>query len=112
MLSTSHARTCCDDVPAEESSTPRSATVGRRVPSSRVNVAADGRPYVAGAGGRLGCAGALHGLYGMSRYRADGAANPAKLVLGFGNLSLSSIRRGIAPIGGVLNNYRHQLGGR
>jgi GntR family transcriptional regulator/MocR family aminotransferase len=42
------------------------------------------------------------GLYGMSRYRADGATAPPKLVLGFGNLSVSSIRRGVAAIADLL----------
>ena len=42
------------------------------------------------------------GLYGMSRYRADGAAHPTQLVLGFGNLSVSAVSRGIATIGDLL----------
>ena len=42
------------------------------------------------------------GLYGMSQYRADGAVNPSQLVLGFGNLSISAIRRGVATIADVL----------
>ena len=42
------------------------------------------------------------GLYGMSRYRADGGGNPPQLVLGFGNLSVSAIERGIAAIGDLL----------
>jgi len=42
------------------------------------------------------------GLYGMSRYRANGAADPAKLVLGFGNLSVSAITRGISGIADLL----------
>jgi GntR family transcriptional regulator / MocR family aminotransferase len=42
------------------------------------------------------------GLYGMSRYRADGATEPAQLVLGFGNLSVSAITRGIAAIADLL----------
>jgi GntR family transcriptional regulator / MocR family aminotransferase len=39
----------------------------------------------------------------MSRYRADGAADPAKLVLGFGNLGVSAIARGIAAIADLLS---------
>jgi GntR family transcriptional regulator / MocR family aminotransferase len=46
------------------------------------------------------------GLYGMSQYRADGAVHPAQLVVGFGNLSLSAIRRGVAAIADVLSTAR------
>jgi len=35
----------------------------------------------------------------MSRYRASGATEPAELVIGFGNVSESAIRRGIAAVG-------------
>jgi GntR family transcriptional regulator / MocR family aminotransferase len=42
------------------------------------------------------------GLYGMSRYRADDAAHPPQLVLGFGNLSVSAITRGIVAIADLL----------
>jgi GntR family transcriptional regulator/MocR family aminotransferase len=42
------------------------------------------------------------GLYGMSRYRADGETVPPMLVLGFGNVPESSIDRGIAAIGDLL----------
>lgn len=42
------------------------------------------------------------GLYGMSRYRADGGTDPAQLVLGFGNLSLSAVERGIAAIADLI----------
>ena len=42
------------------------------------------------------------GLYGMGDYRSDGAATPAQLVLGFGNLGDRSIREGIAAIGDLL----------
>ncbi len=38
------------------------------------------------------------GLYGMSEYRSTGAATPAQLVLGFGNLSEHAIRSGIAAV--------------
>jgi GntR family transcriptional regulator/MocR family aminotransferase len=43
------------------------------------------------------------GLYGMSRYRSDGATEPTELVLGFGNVTEDGIRRGIAAIGDLLN---------
>jgi GntR family transcriptional regulator/MocR family aminotransferase len=46
------------------------------------------------------------GLYGMSRYRANGATHPSKLVLGFGNVSGSSIQRGIDAIGDLLGGDR------
>jgi GntR family transcriptional regulator/MocR family aminotransferase len=42
------------------------------------------------------------GLYGMSGYRADRSADPAQLVLGFGNTSEHAIREGIAVLGDVL----------
>jgi GntR family transcriptional regulator/MocR family aminotransferase len=42
------------------------------------------------------------GLYGMSRYRADAAIHPPRLVLGFGNLSVSAITRGVAAIADLL----------
>jgi GntR family transcriptional regulator / MocR family aminotransferase len=42
------------------------------------------------------------GLHGMSAYRFDRAARPAQLVLGFGNLSESSIEQGIAAISDLL----------
>jgi GntR family transcriptional regulator/MocR family aminotransferase len=42
------------------------------------------------------------GLYGMSGYRADHATEPAQLVLGFGNLSESAIRTGIATVSDLL----------
>jgi GntR family transcriptional regulator/MocR family aminotransferase len=43
------------------------------------------------------------GLYGMSRYRSDGATEPTELVLGFGNVTEDGIKRGIAAIGDILN---------
>jgi GntR family transcriptional regulator / MocR family aminotransferase len=43
------------------------------------------------------------GLYGMSRYRASGATEPAELVVGFGNVNEGAIRRGIAAVGDLLN---------
>jgi GntR family transcriptional regulator/MocR family aminotransferase len=42
------------------------------------------------------------GVYGMSASRSSGAAEPAELVLGFGNLSEDAIRRGIAGIADLL----------
>ena len=42
------------------------------------------------------------GLYAMGTYRSDGAATPAQLVLGFGNLGDRSIQEGIAAIGDLL----------
>jgi GntR family transcriptional regulator/MocR family aminotransferase len=42
------------------------------------------------------------GLYGMGTYRSDGAATPAQLVLGFGNLGDRPIQEGIAAIGDLL----------
>jgi GntR family transcriptional regulator / MocR family aminotransferase len=42
------------------------------------------------------------GLYPMSRYREDGGVRPPRIVLGFGDLSESAIRRGIATIGDLL----------
>jgi GntR family transcriptional regulator/MocR family aminotransferase len=44
----------------------------------------------------------LVGLHGMSQYRADGSVHPSQLVLGFGNLSISAITRGIATIADLL----------
>jgi GntR family transcriptional regulator/MocR family aminotransferase len=42
------------------------------------------------------------GLYGMSRYRSSGATVPPELVMGFGNLTESAIRQGIASIADLL----------
>jgi GntR family transcriptional regulator/MocR family aminotransferase len=42
------------------------------------------------------------GLYGMSAYRSTGAATPAQLVLGFGDLGERSIQAGIAAVGDLL----------
>jgi GntR family transcriptional regulator/MocR family aminotransferase len=42
------------------------------------------------------------GLYPMSRYRADGQTTPPQLALGFGALSETAIRRGIASVGDLL----------
>ena len=44
----------------------------------------------------------------MGTYRSAGAATPAQLVLGFGNLGDRSIQEGIAGIGGLLR--RRALG--
>lgn len=43
------------------------------------------------------------GLHGMSRYRAGGGAEPAQLVLGFGNVRASAIRWGIEEVGDLLS---------
>jgi GntR family transcriptional regulator/MocR family aminotransferase len=43
------------------------------------------------------------GLYGMSRYRFDGATRPTELVIGFGNVTEGAIEHGIAAIGDLLN---------
>lgn len=42
------------------------------------------------------------GLYGMSRYRADGGTDPAQLVIGFGNLGVGAVERGIAAIADLI----------
>jgi GntR family transcriptional regulator/MocR family aminotransferase len=42
------------------------------------------------------------GLYGMSRCRASGAAEPPQLVLGFGNTSERAIESGIAAVADLL----------
>jgi GntR family transcriptional regulator/MocR family aminotransferase len=49
------------------------------------------------------------GLYGMSRYRADGATDPPVLVLGYGNVAAPAVERGIAAVGDLL---RPRAGGR
>jgi GntR family transcriptional regulator / MocR family aminotransferase len=46
------------------------------------------------------------GLYGMSDYRSDRATVPPELVLGFGNVTASGIRRGIAGVAGLLRGRR------
>ena len=43
------------------------------------------------------------GLWGMSRYRASRETTPPMLVLGFGNVPESSIERGIAAVGDLLD---------
>ena len=42
-------------------------------------------------------------VYGLSRYRSDGATEPPELLLGFGNLTEAAIRRGVAVLGEVLH---------
>ncbi|MYX95866.1 aminotransferase class I/II-fold pyridoxal phosphate-dependent enzyme [Streptomyces sp. SID486] len=42
------------------------------------------------------------GLYGMSTWRASGAATPAQLVLGFGDVGERAIAEGIAAVGHLL----------
>ena len=46
------------------------------------------------------------GVYPMSRYRADRATRPPQLAVGFGDLSETSIRRGIATISDLLTTAR------
>ena len=41
-------------------------------------------------------------VYGMSRYRSDGATEPAELVIGFGNVPEHLIRRGVGVLGDVV----------
>jgi GntR family transcriptional regulator/MocR family aminotransferase len=43
------------------------------------------------------------GLYGMSQYRSSGAADPAQLVLGFGNIGERQISEGIAAVADLLD---------
>jgi GntR family transcriptional regulator/MocR family aminotransferase len=43
------------------------------------------------------------GLYGMSTFRADGAAEPPQLILGFGNTPERSVRAGLAAVGDLLD---------
>ena len=42
------------------------------------------------------------GLHGMSPHRADGSADPAQLVLGFGNLTGTAIREGLVRVADLL----------
>ena len=42
------------------------------------------------------------GVYGIRSYRPSGRGGPAQLVLGFGNLSESTIVRGIAAVADLL----------
>ena len=49
-----------------------------------------------------GCAERSVRVYGLSRYRSDGATEPPELLLGFGNLTEAAIRRGVAVLGEVL----------
>ncbi|QXJ20986.1 PLP-dependent aminotransferase family protein [Actinomadura graeca] len=45
------------------------------------------------------------GLYGMSTYRASGAAEPPALVLGFGDLTATAIRDGVAEVADLLGAH-------
>ncbi|MER6978999.1 PLP-dependent aminotransferase family protein, partial [Streptomyces carpinensis] len=45
------------------------------------------------------------GLYGMSAYRASHAAEPAQLVLGFGNVGERAVAAGIAAVGRLLMGW-------
>jgi GntR family transcriptional regulator / MocR family aminotransferase len=49
------------------------------------------------------------GVYGMSTQRSTGAATPAQLVLGFGNLNERAIQAGISAIGDLLQG-QHDRG--
>ena len=44
------------------------------------------------------------GLHGVRRYRLRGEPGPPQLVLGFGNLTVDAIARGIADIGDLLED--------
>jgi GntR family transcriptional regulator / MocR family aminotransferase len=50
------------------------------------------------------------GLYGMSRYRADGETRPPQLALGLGDLSEGAIRRGIATVADLLRPMHNAAG--
>ena len=50
------------------------------------------------------------GLYGMSPHRSTGAADPAQLVLGFGNLSETAIRSGLVRVAGLLRPTASRAG--
>ena len=63
----------------------------------RLPEAADEAEVIAAAGERS------IGLHGMSRHRDDKVSRPPELVLGFGELTESSIERGIAAIGDLLS---------
>jgi GntR family transcriptional regulator/MocR family aminotransferase len=64
---------------------------------ARLPAAADERAIVAAARQRS------VGLYGMSGYRHDGGTQPPELVIGFGNVTESSIRQGIATVADLLS---------
>ena len=53
----------------------------------------------------------LFAFTAMSRYRSNGAGEPAELVVGYGNLSEAAIERGIAVLGDVLRDHTGQRGG-
>jgi GntR family transcriptional regulator/MocR family aminotransferase len=42
------------------------------------------------------------GLYPMSRYRSDGAADPPQLVFGFGNIGVRAIRTGVQAVADLI----------
>lgn len=46
------------------------------------------------------------GVYGMSRYRADGATEPAQLVIGFGNVRDHAIAEAVQRIADALTFAR------
>ncbi|HEY6746935.1 MAG TPA: PLP-dependent aminotransferase family protein [Mycobacteriales bacterium] len=49
------------------------------------------------------CARESVAVYGMSRFRSDGSADPAQLVLGFGNVRERAIADAVARVGGALS---------
>lgn len=51
-----------------------------------------------------GCAERSVRVYGMSRYRSDGATEPAQLVIGFGPLPQPVIERGVDTLGKVIRS--------
>jgi GntR family transcriptional regulator/MocR family aminotransferase len=59
--------------------------------------AADEQAIVTAAGERS------VGLYGMSRWRRDGATTPPQLVLGFGNVPEHQVRRGVEIVADLLH---------
>lgn len=63
---------------------------------ARLPESVDERAVVAAAGERS------IGLYGMSDHRSSGEPSPPELVIGFGDVSESSIRRGIATVADLL----------
>jgi GntR family transcriptional regulator/MocR family aminotransferase len=84
-------------------------TLAERAPAVRLTGLAAGFHAVAGLPAGVTEAAAVEqarargiGLYGMSRQRSTGAAEPAQLVLGFGNLSETAIRTGLRRVADLL----------
>ncbi|WP_141582802.1 PLP-dependent aminotransferase family protein [Actinomadura sp. WMMA1423] len=87
------------------------AALAEHAPSVRLTGLAAGFHAVAhlpaGTAERRVVAGARRrsvGLYGMSTYRASGAAEPPCLVLGFGDLTETAVRDGIRDVGDLLES--------